>query len=159
MMPLRQRRPRQEDRAFLAFVRTKPCCVCGAHPPVQAAHIRMASAEHGKSEGGIGRKPDDRFATPLCSICHLDGPDAQHKVGERKFWQRVGIDPFAVAMKLYAEFRPNGFPSDNVRKRPSQVKRTSDSRPKTRRPKRKWASRPLKSGSRWPKRKLNRSSK
>jgi hypothetical protein len=111
---LRQREPRVVDKAFLAFVRTKPCCSCGQFPPaVQAAHIRMACPELDKRAVGLGEKPDDRWAVPLCVAEHLDNPNAQHKGSERAFWKRVGVDPFAVAMALYAEFRPDGPPSDS----------------------------------------------
>lgn len=102
--PLRQREPRVECPAFLAFVRTKPCRSCGHPAPSQAAHIRMASIACGKRDTGKGEKPSDRWAVPLCAECHLDGPEAQHKVGEQRFWYRVGTDPCSIAAALYAEF-------------------------------------------------------
>jgi hypothetical protein len=105
MTELRQRQPRVEDKAFLAFVRRQPCCVCGAFPPVQAAHLRQACPERGKRATGLGERPDDRWVVGLCAPCHLDGPGALHKVGEEKFWCRAGIDPFEIAATLYAEFR------------------------------------------------------
>ena len=103
-MTLRQRQPRVECPAFLAFVRRKPCCACGAPAPSQAAHIRMASLAMEKRSTGMSEKPSDRWAVPLCADCHLDGPDAQHHVGEQKFWYRVGIDPCSLAAKLYGQF-------------------------------------------------------
>lgn len=104
MTDLRQRQPRVEDKAFLAFVRARPCCVCGVFYPIQAAHIRNSSPEHNKRATGLGERPDDKWTVPLCVGCHLDAPDSQHRVGERAFWSRVGVDPFAVAQRLYAEF-------------------------------------------------------
>lgn len=104
MSELRQRDPRVQCPAFLAFVRRCPCCACPAPAPSQAAHIRMGNPAIGKRNAGIGEKPSDRWAVPLCADCHLDAPDAQHKVGERKFWERVGVDPFALAAQLYAQF-------------------------------------------------------
>lgn len=105
MGELRQRQPRVECKDFLAFVRRHPCTACGAPAPSQAAHIRFSDAAAGSINPGIGRKSDDRRAVPLCSDCHLDAPDAQHRVGdERKFWERVGVNPFEVAAGLWAQF-------------------------------------------------------
>ena len=77
---LRQREPRVEDKAFLAFVRTHRCAACGAPPPNHAAHIRMACPALGKRSVGTAEKPDDRWAVGLCRECHQDGPQAQHIV-------------------------------------------------------------------------------
>ena len=104
MPELRQRQPRQEDRLFLAYLRMKRCCACGDRPPVQAAHIRMACPERGKRHLGKGEKPDDKWAVPLCHMCHLDGAWAQHRVGEEAFWRRLGKDPFVIAERLYARY-------------------------------------------------------
>ena len=137
---LRQREPRVEDKAFLAFVRTHRCAACGAPPPNHAAHIRMACPALGKRSVGTAEKPDDRWAVGLCRECHQDGPQAQHKGSEAAFWRRVRVDPFAVAQALYEAFttaKATGFP-----KRPSQIKRATDSGAKVRRPKK--GVRPLK---------------
>lgn len=100
---LRQRAPRHEDRQHLVFVRTKRCCVCKRVGPSEAAHIRFACPARGKLPTGMQEKPDDRFVTPLCAYCHRTGTLAQHKVGERDFWLRVGRDPFAIALELWRE--------------------------------------------------------
>lgn len=104
MTSIPPREPREHNEAFLAFVRRLACCACKAHPPSQAAHIRMACPERGKRGTGMGEKPHDRWAVPLCADCHLDGAHAQHRVGEQRFWARANVDPFAVAAKLYAAF-------------------------------------------------------
>lgn len=106
-MTLRQRQPRVTDKGFISSLHEQKCCVCG-RSPVQAAHIRMGCPERGKRHIGMGEKPDDRWAVPLCAGCHLDDRQAQHKGGERQFWERVGIDPFAVAERLYSEFKGGG---------------------------------------------------
>lgn len=111
---MKQREPRQQSPSFLAFLRTKPCCACRRAPPSQAAHIRMASIEHAKRQTGKGEKPHDRWAVPLCQTCHLDGPDAQHRIGEKAFWTGLGLDPFAIAGALWIEF---GAPEPAHRKR------------------------------------------
>jgi hypothetical protein len=46
---------------------------------------------------GLGRRPDDRHAVPLCHTCHMD----QHAIGELSFWEAVGIAPLTVAASLY----------------------------------------------------------
>lgn len=138
MTELRQRAPRVEDPDFLAFVRTQRCCRCGAPPKSQAMHIRGASAAHGKRETGKGEKPDDRWALPGCSSCHLDAPDALHRVGEGRFFAAAGIDAFAAAIDLYARFqatmprsKPRGTPRLPARAKsrtPIAVNRTRRSR-------------------------------
>lgn len=145
---VRQRQPRVECPAFLEFVRTKPCCACNRHPPSQAAHLRMGNLEIGKRPTGIGEKPSDRWANPLCADCHLDAPDAQHNVGEVAFWARVGVDPFQNAMALYGEFeagRP-GASDKPARKSRPKPRRQPANRPKAKIPQRanhRWPSRPI----------------
>ena len=75
----------------LEFIRSLPCLTCGKFPPCQAAHIRCGT------DGGIGLKPSDRYAVPLCSACHA----RQHQLGERSFWQSVGIEPHPYAAVLW----------------------------------------------------------
>lgn len=99
MSELRQREPRLEDRARLALIRQLICLVCHAKP-VEAAHIRYADAAYGKPETGAGRKPDDRWAVPLCRRCHNWGKESQHANGERKWWKAIGIDPLKIAQEI-----------------------------------------------------------
>lgn len=147
---LRQREPRVECPAFLAFVRRRQCCACGAPAPSQAAHVRFGNPAIGKRNSGIGEKPSDCWAVPLCADCHLDSPEAQHQIGERAFWARIGIDPFALATRLYAQFerRQNRTPEQRAKvvTRARRIKRASVSRPNSRGPKRKWASRRFPAG-------------
>lgn len=104
MRSLRQREPRVTDAAFLAFLRLKPCKACRAPPPVQAAHIRGADLIFRKRDTGKGETPSDRWALPLCGRCHLNGPRALHRIGEKQFFAAHGIDPCACAAVLYDEF-------------------------------------------------------
>ena len=105
MTELRQRTPRVRDEAFLRFVRSKPCTACGRGAPSQAAHIRMSDAASGNVNPGVGAKPSDKFCTPLCADCHLNGPNSQHGSGERKFWERVGLNPYEIAAGLWKQFK------------------------------------------------------
>lgn len=98
--PKGKKRPRKESHSHLDFIRSLPCLVSGEWP-VHAAHIRYAEPRYGKAETGISRKPDDRWAVPLAPRFHTDGPEAQHKAGERAWWAERGIDPCQVALALW----------------------------------------------------------
>lgn len=93
----KQRRPRDRDEKHLAFIRTLRCCICGAPGP-DPAHIRSASSVHGKRETGGAEKPSDKWVVPLCRVHH----DQQHSINEIKFWATYGVDPFGLALSLYA---------------------------------------------------------
>jgi len=49
------------------------------------------------TDGGTGIKPGDRYAVPLCALCHAK----QHRVGELTFWSALRIDPINVAARLW----------------------------------------------------------
>jgi hypothetical protein len=113
--------PRLYDRAYLAWLRTKPCCVCGATGTTEAAHIRL-------NFFAGAMKPHDRNAVPLCSWHHRESPYAEHALGAAEFWKRHGLDPFAIAAKLYAAFGGKGGkprkPRTIIRPRLPKDKRT-----------------------------------
>ena len=75
----------------LAFVRQLPCVACGKAAPSEAAHVRTGT------DGGVGVKPGDRYAVPLCRACHTK----QHRIGELTFWSALRIDPLNVALRLW----------------------------------------------------------
>lgn len=89
---------RVHDKPYLAFLRRQPCHIgpaCqGSSDP---CHIRMGKPSEAPT--GMGRKPDDRRAVPMCRAHH----DEQHR-NERAFWARRGEDPFTVAEGYYARF-------------------------------------------------------
>lgn len=89
------------DAAYLAKVRQLPCVKCGVEPCGVAAHLRMNSGLYGKRQA-MARKPDDSWTTPLCDGCHTNDRDAQHRIGEREFWHRLGINPFLLCQRLHA---------------------------------------------------------
>ena len=93
----KQRRPRERNERHLDFIRSLRCCICGAPGP-DAAHLRSASPVHGKRETGLQEKPSDKFTVPLCRVHH----DQQHSINELKFWATYGVDPFGLALSLYA---------------------------------------------------------
>jgi len=75
----------------LAFVRQLSCVACGKAAPSEAAHVRTGT------DSGVGIKPGDRYAVPLCSGCHA----RQHRIGELSFWSALRIDPLNVALRLW----------------------------------------------------------
>jgi hypothetical protein len=76
----------------LAFVRQLPCVACGKAAPSGAAHVRTGT------DGGVGVKPGDRYAVPLCAACHAK----QHRIGELTFWSALCVDPVNVALRLWS---------------------------------------------------------
>jgi hypothetical protein len=98
-----RRIPSEEGKQpdYLALVRQCPCLKCGMEPS-EAAHVRYASAAFGKASG-MQKKPEDRFAVPLCAECHRLDRHAQHSRNEEGFWQEIDINPLLVAAHLYAQ--------------------------------------------------------
>jgi hypothetical protein len=95
---IRRKRPRATNAAHLKFIRGLPCLICGSRKDIQAAHIRSRSAVYGKRGTGAGEKSSDHWTLPLCREHHA----SQHQGNELEFWARYGIDPFAVALALFA---------------------------------------------------------
>lgn len=62
------RAPPLRDPAYLAFVRTLPCAVCGAPPPSEPSHF---------GSRGMSQKTDDSRVVPSCREDH----DAFHQTG------------------------------------------------------------------------------
>ena len=104
-----QRQPRQRDNGYLAWLRRLPCVAGviegGCAGPIQAAHIRFSDAGRGRVNPGMMRKPDDSSAVSLCERHHLHD---QHRGSERKFWERLGVEPSALAAALYAAYQAGG---------------------------------------------------
>ena len=92
-----KKRPRENDRTHLDWIKTLPCVISGERP-VDPAHIRYADRVYGKREVGKAEKPDDRWVVPLCRRLH----DEQHSMSERIFWARHGLDPLRIALALHA---------------------------------------------------------
>ena len=91
-VPRGKRKPNLRRRVHhLAFVRQLPCVACGKAAPSDAADVRIGT------NGGVGRKPGDRYAVPLCTTCHAK----QHRVGELTFWSTLRVDPLNVAWRLW----------------------------------------------------------
>lgn len=88
---------RERDNAHLAFIRRLPCVSCSAENRSDAAHIRFGDLSRGKPPAGMGMKPDDKWALPLCRDCHR----IQHAQNEKAFWAKAEIDALELAERLY----------------------------------------------------------
>jgi surface antigen len=98
---LRQRQPPLRDPGYLAWLRKQRCACCKQAPPCDAAHLRATSFVYGKA-GGIGMKPDDRWALPLKHNHHM----AQHAHGnELEWWAAQGVEnPFDLCVTYYKRY-------------------------------------------------------
>lgn len=66
-----------EDRAYLAWIRSLPCLVCGRGP---------SNAHHSNFGKGMGQRSHDHTAVPLC---HKDHMDFHSVSGHFKGWQKA----------------------------------------------------------------------
>jgi hypothetical protein len=89
-----RRGPARNPR-YLAYIRTLPCCVCGAF---------RVEASHTGSDGGMRQKASDFSAVPLCHRCHRTGKRAYHVIGKRAFEALHAISFDAIAARLMAEW-------------------------------------------------------
>ena len=76
---------------YLAWIRTQPCCVCGSKRAVEASH----TGPH-----GIGQKPPDSSAIPLCANHHRTGNDSYHRLGPRKFSEKHSLNIPALVRRF-----------------------------------------------------------
>lgn len=88
---------RQKSDKHLDFIRSLPCVICGNNTATEAAHIRFADRRAAKRQTGMGEKPDDIWALPLCGEHHRE----QHSMGEREFWKVHERDPIFIALALH----------------------------------------------------------
>lgn len=78
--------------AHLKWIRGHECAISGhvlhvCNGRIEAAHVRRGT------DGGVGIKPSDIWAIPLCSSAHRD----QHNAGEATFEKYWKIDMKAMA--------------------------------------------------------------
>lgn len=85
-----RRSERWRSPGHLAFVRKHACVACDSESGIEAAHVRLGSG------AGMGQKPDDWRAVPLCRDCHAK----QHTLGEMSFWVELGIGAEPVIEEL-----------------------------------------------------------
>lgn len=89
----RNRSERWRSQAHCGFVRSHHCIVPGCQGmPIEVAHVRDGS------DAGTGRKPSDWFTVACCRDHHSE----QHRIGEKSFARRHGIDLHALAAEFAA---------------------------------------------------------
>jgi len=82
--------------AHLQWVRGHRCavptCVCSGftNNPIEAAHVRR------ETDGGMGLKPSDIWAVPLCRVHHM----LQHSKGDQWFEGTFKIDLRELAEEM-----------------------------------------------------------
>jgi hypothetical protein len=77
---------------YRTWIRSLPCAGCGQTPAGQAAHTG--------SDRGMGQKPSDYSCIPLCSDCHIGGPDAYHRWGKMEFEKRFNLNCARLVRRL-----------------------------------------------------------
>lgn len=99
--------PPKRNKKHRQFIASLPCISCGRPGPNQCAHVRL-----GWYRGG-GRPGDDR-TVPLCAErlgtmgCHgrqhayVTGNPGLPESAEESWWMLQGIDPLAIAARLWA---------------------------------------------------------
>jgi hypothetical protein len=86
---------RYRNREHVRHVATQACLICGRKPS-DPHHLRFMQPR------ALGRKVSDEFTVPLCRVHHR----AVHRSGyELGWWKQAGIEPIAIARKLWKETR------------------------------------------------------
>jgi hypothetical protein len=98
---------RSRDKDHLRFIAIQPCIMCGRQP-CEAHHLRFAQPR------ALGRRVSDEFTVPLCRVHHRE----LHRQGdERAWWNKVNIDPLAVALRFWQHTR-GSLPAGNSNHKP-----------------------------------------
>lgn len=80
---------RVRDKAYLVFVRQRPCCVSGCNRQSDPHHVVT------RARGGA-----DYTAAPLCRVHHREA----HDLGQRTFEQRHRLSLWRVVAETLAAF-------------------------------------------------------
>lgn len=78
-----------QDRNYLAFIRSQPCCVSNSWRGVEPAHF---------GPRGRGQKADDRQALPLSRTLHRQ----HHEIGTARFARLHNLDIEALILDYQA---------------------------------------------------------
>jgi ERF superfamily protein len=93
---------RLRDKHHRQFVATQPCLICGRQPS-DAHHLRFAQPK------ALGRKVSDEFTVPLCRTHHRE---VHRNTKEPVWWAQLGLDPMAIAYKLWTQSHPLPIPAN-----------------------------------------------
>ena len=90
------------SQAYLKWLRSLPCLVCGAQNNIVAHHVRLERAAGGglKSDNMLGKRVPDWQCVPLRDDLHDGFPFSLHTGNEAEWWQRKNIDPLKAARAL-----------------------------------------------------------
>ena len=72
---------KKKDEQYLSWIRKQPCIVC-YRTPCEAHHVRTAA------NSGMGIKPGDDQAVPLCPLHHRE----LHQIGVQTFCEKYWVD-------------------------------------------------------------------
>ena len=91
-----KKRP-EKRKDYLSWLHTLPCCISGQYG-VEAAHTSTAEPFYGHWGRAKGTKAPDIFALPLSADMHRES----HSGNEVEWWRGKGINPWVLALTLYA---------------------------------------------------------
>jgi len=91
----------ERDPDYLDFLWTKPCHIRHLHN-CNYWPLNRSEAAHVGSDGGMGMKPSDKDALPLCHLAHIG---ELHQHGKHSFEKKFKVDLMEVAAIYYAEYQ------------------------------------------------------
>jgi ERF superfamily len=107
---------RLRDKDHRRFVLRQACLVCG-RVPSDPHHLTFTQPR------SMGRRVSDEFIVPVCRVHHRE----LHRSGDEvAWWQRLNIDPLAVALRLWQHTRADG---ELTPMQQAQAVRTPDVKP------------------------------
>lgn len=90
-----------EDPKYADWVRSQPCCSCGADGPSQLHHMTGA---------GMGLRAHDHLGMPMCGRCHMEFHDSsggfKHWTKDTKrVWQVIQVHNSRERYRNYCNFQ------------------------------------------------------
>lgn len=105
---MRQREPRIRDKSYMSWIARLPCLKCAVQGRVtfgvEVCHPKIAIAAHGWREGGLSEKIHDRRCIGLCATHHRLARDSEHMMGQRAFYDDLGICPGCLTESLNSAY-------------------------------------------------------
>ena len=88
-----------KDKKYLMWICEKPCYPCQINNRLNYYQIQAHHLQGRHRIGALIRR--DNVVVPCCFTCHQE---LTFKVGERNFWDNLGIDPIHYANELWQEW-------------------------------------------------------
>jgi hypothetical protein len=90
-----------KDKKYMAWVcEMHPCYVCDLEGYLNFHRIQFHHLQGIHRIGAMIR--DDSTGIPICFEHHQE---LTFKYGERKFWERLQVDPFNYSQELYSQYK------------------------------------------------------